>query len=103
MAEHIYEKSDLIKKFDNILGCTLEQIDNCDFFKRIQSYSLQKGVAGSLIERCVLGYNSDPKQEADLVVIDENEPKKIELKTTGSIGVQGVQTRLKRNFRFESK
>ena len=56
MSEHIYDKFDLINRFDSILGLTLEKIDNKNFFDRIKEYSLQKGVAGSLIEQCVLGY-----------------------------------------------
>ena len=56
MPEHIYDKSDLINRFESILGLTLEKIDNKNFFDRVKEYSLQKGVAGSLIEQCVLGY-----------------------------------------------
>ena len=37
-------------------------------------------------------------------LIQKNIPKMMELERNyGSIGVQGVQTRLKRNVRFESK
>lgn len=85
MAEHIYEKEDLVNRFDNILGITLEKIDNKGFFERVQAYSLQKGVAGSLIEQCVLGYEPDSKQEADLIVVDGNKNIKTELKTTGMV------------------
>lgn len=85
MPDHIYNKSDLISRFDNILDITLEEIDNKGFFDRIQAYALQKGVAGSLIEQCVLEYDPDSKQEADLVVIDGIQSIKTELKTTGML------------------
>lgn len=85
MADHIYEKTDLVKRFDNILGITLEEVDNKGFFERIQAYSLQKGVAGSLIEQCVLEYEPDSKQEADLIVNDGDESLRTELKTTGMV------------------
>lgn len=85
MAEHIYKKEDLVNRFDNILGITLEKIDNKGFFDRVQAYSLQKGVAGSLIEQCVLGYEPDSKQEADLIVIDGDKNIRTELKTTGMV------------------
>lgn len=85
MSEHIYDKSDLINRFESILGLTLEQIDNKNFFDRIKEYSLQKGVAGSLIEQCVLGYEPDSKQEADLIVRDRENETRTELKTTGIV------------------
>lgn len=85
MSEHIYDKSDLINRFDQILELTLEQIDNKRFFDRVKEYPLQKGVAGSLIEQCVLGYEPDCKQEADLVVFDGDKKIKTELKTTGIV------------------
>ncbi|MBQ7359526.1 MAG: hypothetical protein IJW63_05480 [Lachnospiraceae bacterium] len=89
MAEHIYEKADLVSRFDSILGLTLEQIDDRDYFEHIQAYALQKGVAGSLIEQCVLRYEPDSKQEADLVVLDGNKVLKTELKTTGMTLTKG--------------
>ena len=85
MPEHRYEKTYLINKFDGILGCTLEEIDQIGFFNRIQAYALQKGVAGSLVEQSVLGYDADSKQEADLIVVDGSKEIKTELKTTGMV------------------
>lgn len=85
MSEHIYDKSDLINRFESILGLTLEKIDNKNFFNRIKEYSLQKGVAGFLIEQCVLGYEPDSKQEADLIVRDGENETRTELKTTGIV------------------
>ena len=85
MPEHIYSKTDLINRFDAILGKTLEEIDNKGIFARVQEFNLQKGVAGSLIEQCVLDYNPDSKQEADLVVVDGERQVKTELKSTGMV------------------
>ncbi len=94
MSEHKFTKTFLIEKFDRILGLTLEQIDNIGFFKQIEAYPLQKGVAGSLIEQGVLEYPPDSKQEADLVVVDGTNEIKTELKTTGML----VASSPKRHF-----
>ena len=40
MSEHIYDKSDLINRFENILGLTLEKIDNKNFFNRFSTISV---------------------------------------------------------------
>ena len=85
MPEHIYEKEDLIQRFDRILNKTFEQIDNVGMFEHVrkQEFNLQKGIAGTIVEQCVLGYDPDTKQEADLVVLDNGERKDTELKVTG--------------------
>lgn len=85
MPEHKYTRVDLIQRFDGILGATFEEVDNNGFFNRVRAYSLQKGVAGSLIEQCVLGYEPDSKQEPDLLVVDGSKEIKTELKTTGMV------------------
>lgn len=85
VPEHIYEKSDLIQRFDNILGKTFGEIDNIGMFEHVQEFNLQKGVAGAVIEQCVLGYEPDTKQEADLIVIENGEETATELKTTGMV------------------
>lgn len=85
MPDHIYKKEDLIRSFDNILGEKLENIDNIGMFEHVQDFNLQKGVAGAVIEQCVLGYPPDSKQEADLVVVDGEKRTKTELKTTGLV------------------
>lgn len=85
MPEHIYEKAELIQRFDAILNKTLEQIDNKGLFAHVQAFALQKGVVGSLIEQCVLGYEPDTKQEADLIVVEGGERCKTELKSTGMV------------------
>lgn len=85
MPEHIYTKDELIQRFDAILGKTLEEIDDQGLFAHVQDFNLQKGVVGTLIEQCVLGYAPDSKQEADLVVVDGSEQVKTELKSTGMV------------------
>ena len=85
MPDHIYEKKDLVQRFDSILGEKLENIDNMGIFEHVQDFNLQKGVAGAVIEQCVLGYPPDSKQEADLIVIDGGKRTKTELKTTGVV------------------
>lgn len=85
MPEHIYEKKELIRRFDTILNKTLEEIDNKGFFAHIKGFDRQKGTVGSLIEQCVLGYDPDTKQEADLVVVDGKQRVKTELKSTGMV------------------
>lgn len=85
MPDHLYEKKDLIERFDKILGKKFEDIDNIGMFEHVHDFNLQKGVAGAVIEQCVLGYPPDSKQEADLIVIDGTEQTKTELKTTGAV------------------
>lgn len=85
VSEHIYDKNDLIQRFDNILNKTLEEVDDRDMFNHVRDkdFKLQKGIAGAVIEQCVLGYEPDTKQEADLVVIDNGKRVDTELKVTG--------------------
>lgn len=85
MSEHVYDKADLINRFDSILGKQLGEIDTIGMFEHVQSFNLQKGVAGAVIEQCVLGYESDTKQEADLLVVEGDASVKVELKTTGMV------------------
>ena len=85
MAEHVYQKNDLIKMFDSVLNKTLGEIDNIGIFDYLYSegFNLQKGIAGTIVEQCVLGYPPDSKQEADLVVVDGDKRVSTELKVTG--------------------
>ena len=85
MPEHIYERADLIERFDRILGRTLEEIDDKGLFQQVRAFGRQKGVVGTLIEQCVLGYAPDSRQEADLVVLEGAERTKTELKSTGMV------------------
>ena len=85
MAEHKYTKSELIQRFDGILEKTFEEIDDIGMFEHVlhEDFKLQKGIAGSVIEQCVLRYPPDTKQEADLIVVDNGEIVITELKVTG--------------------
>ena len=85
MAEHVYTKADLITRFDDILDKTFADIDNKGIFEHVKQFGSQKGIAGTIIEQCVLGYDPDTKQEPDLVVVDGPLKKKTELKTTGMV------------------
>lgn len=85
MPEHRYDKADLIERFDGILEKTLGEIDNIGLFDHVQEFDLQKGIAGAVIEQCVLGYAPDTRQEADIIVVDGGTETKTELKTTGMI------------------
>lgn len=82
-VEHTYSKEDLIRRFDGILGKTLGEIDNLRIFEHVQDFDLQKGVAGTIIEQCVLGYPPDREQKPDLIVVDGDTRTPTELKSTG--------------------
>lgn len=85
MAEHKFDKTDLIQRFNAILEKTLEEIDNIGMFEHVlhEDFKLQKGIAGAVIEQCVLKYPPDTKQEADLIVVDNGKNVDTELKVTG--------------------
>lgn len=85
MAEHIYEKEDLIVRLESALAKTLGEIDNKDIFEHVKQFERQKGIAGTIVEQCILGYNPDSDQAPDLIVIDGNNKIKTELKTTGMV------------------
>lgn len=85
MSDHIYEKSDLIDRLEKCCGKTFATIDNKGMFNHVHSFHLQKGIAGSVVEQCIFGYPPDSRQEADLIVMDHNQPVKTELKTTGML------------------
>ena len=85
MPEHRYEKADLIRRFDGILGKTFEQVDDRGMFEHVrqEGFHLQKGIAGAVVEQCVLGYDPDTRQEADLIVTENGNETNTELKVTG--------------------
>lgn len=84
MANHIYEKNDVVNRLDVIKGKSLGEIDNKGIFVRFEDTKLQKGIAGTVIEQCVFDYEPDNKQEADLII----DGVKTELKTTGMLIVE---------------
>ncbi len=85
MPEHRYEKEDLIHRFDSILGKTFEEVDDKGMFEHVrdEGFHHQKGIAGAVVEQCVLGYDADSKQEADLIVVERGHETETELKVTG--------------------
>lgn len=83
MGEHVYSKADVVHRLDFCLKKTLGEIDNKDIFKNLKRFRLQKGVAGTIIEQCVFGYEPDCEQKPDLIIIDVGVRVKTELKTTG--------------------
>ena len=82
-TEHIYTKEDLISRFENILEKTLGEIDDLNILNNAEEYNLQKGIAGTIIEQCVLRYPPDREQKPDLIVIEDGRQIPTELKTTG--------------------
>ena len=80
---HSFEKEELISLLENIVGKTLEQIDTKGILASVEKHKLQKGIAGAIIEQCVLGYPPDNAQRADLIVKEDGNSIPTELKTTG--------------------
>lgn len=85
MPEHVYDKQTLIRRLDACRGLRLYQIDNDGVFDDVQQFNLQKGIVGTVVERCIFRYPPDSKQEADLVIVDGEESLRTELKTTGMV------------------
>ena len=81
--EHVYTREDLISRFEQILNKTLGEIDDLDILSHAEEYDLQKGIAGTIIEQCVLRYPPDREQKPDLIVVDGDNRIPTELKTTG--------------------
>lgn len=85
MADHVYEKADVIRRLDYSIGKTFGMIDNKGIFNHVQEFKLQKGIAGTVVEQCIFGYDPDTKQEADLMIVNGKQKIKTELKTTGML------------------
>lgn len=85
MDAHVYDKAALIRRLDLYLKKTLGEIDNLGIFENVKQYSLQKGIAGTVVEQCLFGYAPDQAQRPDLVIIDGPNEIQTELKTTGVI------------------
>ncbi|WP_179865208.1 MutH/Sau3AI family endonuclease [Bacillus toyonensis] len=75
-ANHVFTKQEILEMFDAIVDKTLGEIDKNKVFEYKPK---NKGIAGHVIEKSVLGYPLDSKPRPDIVVdgID------IEVKTTG--------------------
>ncbi len=85
MSEHIYSKADVVHRLDLCLKKKLGEIDNKGIFESLQNCKLQKGIAGTIIEQCVFGYEPDSEQKPDLIIIEFGERVKTELKATGIV------------------
>ena len=83
MPEHIYKRKPLIQRLESYVDLTLERIDNQGLFEEVKQHRRQKGIAGKIVEQCIFGYSQDPKQEPDLIVVDDGCFIRTELKTTG--------------------
>lgn len=79
MAKNIFRRDELENILDSVIGKTLGEVDT----KKVFNMTLEKpkitGIAGKVMEESVLGYKSDNKQEADLIV----DGIETEFKTTG--------------------
>lgn len=85
MPEHFFDKKELVLRLESCLGKTFEIIDDKGLFAHVQKFKSQKGIIGSVVEQCIFGYPPDPKQEADLMIVEGAEKIKTELKTTGMV------------------
>lgn len=87
MPDHVYNKDDVIRRLEACLNKTLGEIDSIGLFNHIRDneFSLQKGVAGAIVEQCIFGYPPDTAQEADLIIKDNGVEERTELKTTGMV------------------
>lgn len=80
--EHRYSQLQIDKKFQQAIGKTLGEIDKVGDFNRTIVNPKITGIAGDVVEHSILGYPSDTKQKADIIVDD----KEFEVKTTGVRG-----------------
>lgn len=74
-ASTIFTYSEIKERFDGILGKSFGEIDLNDYFLN----SKNKGIAGHIIEKCVLGYDLNSNPHADILV----DGVETEVKTTG--------------------
>ncbi|MCD8300451.1 MAG: hypothetical protein LUC41_04670, partial [Clostridiales bacterium] len=84
-GDHTFRKEELVKRFDCIVGKTLGELDDKGLFESAKGVKHQKGIVGDVIEQCVLGYEHDNKQAADLTIIDDGKEIRTELKATGIV------------------
>lgn len=72
----VFTSAELIKRLDAVVGKTLEQADSFHVFEK---FSKNKGIAGHVIEKSVLGYNLNNDPSPDI----EIDGTPTEVKTTG--------------------
>ena len=82
-TEHIFEKNEIIRRFNNIVGKKFIEFDNIGYFEKFKNVKSQKGIAGSDIEQCVLEYPQDNEQKPDLIIVEQDKKTPTEVKTTG--------------------
>ena len=82
-SPHRYQKKELILLLNGIVDKTLEEIDTKGILASVKKHKSQKGIAGTIIEQCVLGYPPDNAQRPDLIVEEDGNSVPTELKTTG--------------------
>ncbi len=73
---HVFTRDEVCSRLDAAMGRTLEEVDSKHVF---DNPTLNKGIAGHVIEESVLGYPKDSRQEHDIEV--DGVPT--EVKTTG--------------------
>ena len=91
---HVYEKAALIRRLDSYLSKTLGEADDKGIFDNLKDTALQKGVAGTVVEMCIFGYEPDGRQEADLIITEGDSSVKTELKATGLVTAKGQANKL---------
>lgn len=79
MENKKYKKEELIAILENCLNKTLGEIDKNKVFSKAEIHPKITGIAGTVVEESVLGYNADSFQEPDILV----DNIKTEVKTTG--------------------
>ena len=82
---HRFERDEVVRRLEYYLGKLFGEIDDRGIFDHVQQFDLQKGIAGHVVEQCIFGYSPDSRQEADLVIKEQGEEYRTELKTTGMV------------------
>lgn len=75
----IFNKQDLEKILNKVVGKTLGEVDVNGVFERTINNPKITGIAGDVVEESILGYGSDTKQAPDILV----DGVETEVKTTG--------------------
>ena len=73
--DRCFSRAQVDEKLSRAIGLTLEELDTKDLFLSTSD----KGIAGKIVEQCVLGCKGDNKQKADICV----DGVSTEIKTTG--------------------
>ena len=76
---HWFTWNELKMKLDNAVNKTLGEIDSKDVFQRTKTNPKITGIAGDVVEKSLLGYDSDSDQRPDILI----DKVPYEVKTTG--------------------